>query len=226
MDRVLDWSIPALPDDRPRHMLGIGEPEDLFRCVERGIDTFDCVAPTRHARRGVLLTADGPLTITKAAYREDDGPVDPELRLPDLHDVHAGVPAAPVRRRGAAGVHAGHHPQPGVHPGPDGPNQSRPGGRLDFATLKADVLGTVRTARDGQGYSRSGRWRDDRRQHYSPVWPSVISRMKSAWPLWRAVSSIMWIRIQRSVRALGVRATASSESVSATMRRDSATSAR
>jgi queuine tRNA-ribosyltransferase len=82
MDRVLDWSIPALSDDKPRHMLGIGEPEDLFRCVERGIDTFDCVAPTRHARHGVLLTADGPLTITKAAYREDDGPVDPDCPCP------------------------------------------------------------------------------------------------------------------------------------------------
>ena len=82
MERVLEWSIPALPDDRPRHMLGIGEPEDLFRCVERGIDTFDCVAPTRHARHGVLLTADGPLTITKAAYREDDGPVDPTCACP------------------------------------------------------------------------------------------------------------------------------------------------
>jgi queuine tRNA-ribosyltransferase len=82
MDRVLDWSMPALPDEKPRHMLGIGEPEDLFRCVERGIDTFDCVSPTRHARRGVLLTADGPLTITKAAYREDDGPIDSECPCP------------------------------------------------------------------------------------------------------------------------------------------------
>jgi len=82
MERVLEWSIPALPEERPRHMLGIGEPEDLFRCVERGIDTFDCVAPTRHARHGVLLTADGPLTITKAAYREDDGPVDPTCACP------------------------------------------------------------------------------------------------------------------------------------------------
>jgi tRNA-guanine transglycosylase len=82
MERVLEWSVPALPEDRPRHMLGIGEPDDLFRCVERGIDTFDCVAPTRHARHGVLLTADGPLTITRAAYREDDGPIDPECGCP------------------------------------------------------------------------------------------------------------------------------------------------
>jgi tRNA-guanine transglycosylase len=82
MERVLEWSVPALPEDRPRHMLGIGEPGDVFRCVERGIDTFDCVAPTRHARRGVLLTADGLLTITRAAYREDDGPVDAECPCP------------------------------------------------------------------------------------------------------------------------------------------------
>ena len=82
LEQVLEWSIPALSEDRPRHMLGIGEPDDLFRCVERGIDTFDCVAPTRHARRGVLMTADGPLTITKAAYREDDGPVDPACSCP------------------------------------------------------------------------------------------------------------------------------------------------
>jgi queuine tRNA-ribosyltransferase len=82
LEQVLEWSIPALAEEKPRHMLGIGEPEDLFRCVERGIDTFDCVSPTRHARRGVLMTADGPLTITKAAYREDDGPVDPACTCP------------------------------------------------------------------------------------------------------------------------------------------------
>jgi queuine tRNA-ribosyltransferase len=78
MHDVLDWSIAALPNDRPRHMLGIGEPEDLFECVMRGIDTFDCVAPTRLARRGVLYTPDGKLTITKAKYCEDPGPIDPE----------------------------------------------------------------------------------------------------------------------------------------------------
>ena len=57
-------------------------PRTCFACVERGIDTFDCVAPTRHARRGVLLTADGPLTITQARYREDDGPIDPDCACP------------------------------------------------------------------------------------------------------------------------------------------------
>jgi queuine tRNA-ribosyltransferase len=76
MHRVLDWSIPALPDERPRHMLGIGEPEDLFECVARGVDTFDCVAPTRLARHGVLYTAEGKITITTARYRDDPRPIE------------------------------------------------------------------------------------------------------------------------------------------------------
>ncbi len=54
MHQVLDWTIPRL-DDRPRHLLGIGEIDDIFECVARGIDTFDCVSPTRIARRGSLL---------------------------------------------------------------------------------------------------------------------------------------------------------------------------
>jgi len=76
MERVMEWSVPALPEDRPRHMLGIGEPEDLFACVERGIDTFDCVAPTRLARRGILLTATGRMTISKAIYKADSAPIE------------------------------------------------------------------------------------------------------------------------------------------------------
>lgn len=75
MARVLDWSVPELPRDRPRHMLGIGEPEDLFDCVRRGIDTFDCVSPTRLARRGVLYTPSGKMNVTRAPYRDDTGPL-------------------------------------------------------------------------------------------------------------------------------------------------------
>ena len=82
LEHVLDWSVPALPEDRPRHLSGIGEPADLFLSVERGIDTFDSAVPTRHASRGVLLTAEGPLTISKLIYREDDGPIDAECGCP------------------------------------------------------------------------------------------------------------------------------------------------
>ena len=82
MARVMGWSLPPLPNDRPRHMLGIGEPEDLFAGVAGGIDTFDCVAPTRLARHGVLYTPDGKITITQARHREDGAPIDPGCPCP------------------------------------------------------------------------------------------------------------------------------------------------
>lgn len=80
MRRVLDWTVPLLPRERPRHLLGIGEPADVFDAVERGIDTFDCVAPTRLARHGMLYTPRGPLAITSARFREDFAPIDGECR--------------------------------------------------------------------------------------------------------------------------------------------------
>jgi queuine tRNA-ribosyltransferase len=82
LEHVLDWTIPILPEDRPRHIAGISEPADLFRCVERGIDTFDSVSPIHQARRGILMTADGPMNIMKATYREDDGPIDAACGCP------------------------------------------------------------------------------------------------------------------------------------------------
>ena len=73
---ILDWTMPLLPADKPCHMLGIGDPLDFFACVERGLDTFDCVAPTRLARHGVLLTHAGRLTIKNARHREAAGPIE------------------------------------------------------------------------------------------------------------------------------------------------------
>lgn len=90
MHQVLDWTIPRL-DDRPRHLLGIGEIDDIFECVARGIDTFDCVSPTRIARRGSLLlspSAGGSrqnkfrMNIKSARFREDALPVDPLCSCP------------------------------------------------------------------------------------------------------------------------------------------------
>jgi queuine tRNA-ribosyltransferase/7-cyano-7-deazaguanine tRNA-ribosyltransferase len=77
MHEILEWTIPLLPPDRPRHLLGIGEPSDLFECVERGVDTFDCVAPTRLARHGGLYTRTRRLNIANAAYRTDLAPIEP-----------------------------------------------------------------------------------------------------------------------------------------------------
>ncbi len=76
MRAILDWTLPILPDERPRHLLGIGEPEDLFAAIERGIDLFDCVAPTRLARHGALYTATGRLQIKGARYTRDQGPIE------------------------------------------------------------------------------------------------------------------------------------------------------
>jgi len=76
MHHVLEWTIPLLPPEKPRHLLGIGEPTDLFSCVERGIDSFDCVAPTRLARHGGLYTSTGRLNIRRTEYREDVSPIE------------------------------------------------------------------------------------------------------------------------------------------------------
>jgi tRNA-guanine transglycosylase len=77
MHEILEWTVPRLPANRPRHLLGIGDPEDLMACVARGIDTFDCVAPTRLARHGSLYTAQGRLNIQNAAHRQSTEPIEP-----------------------------------------------------------------------------------------------------------------------------------------------------
>ena len=113
MYRILEVVDDALPEDRPRYLMGVGFPEDLVEGVRRGVDLFDCVAPTRMGRNGAVFTADGRLNIKRAEFRLDDRPLDPEcgcsacrrftrgyirhlfvsdemlgLRLLSLHNVH------------------------------------------------------------------------------------------------------------------------------------------
>jgi queuine tRNA-ribosyltransferase len=78
MGTAVRWVNEQLPEDKPRHLLGIGDPVDLFEGVENGCDLFDCVSPTRLARHGVLYTVDGPIRILKSEFREDFSPIDPE----------------------------------------------------------------------------------------------------------------------------------------------------
>ena len=75
---VLEGIEPLIPRDRPRYLMGVGRPEDLVAAVARGVDMFDCVMPTRHARNGHLFTATGVINIRNAAHTADTGPVDPE----------------------------------------------------------------------------------------------------------------------------------------------------
>ncbi|MCI0475648.1 MAG: tRNA guanosine(34) transglycosylase Tgt, partial [Anaerolineales bacterium] len=84
MHAILDWTIPLLPDDKPRHLLGIGEIQDILAGVARGIDLFDCAAPTRWARNGALIVsreiAENPerrLNIGNARFALDRAPIDP-----------------------------------------------------------------------------------------------------------------------------------------------------
>jgi queuine tRNA-ribosyltransferase len=77
MAEMLAASISALPIDRPRYLMGVGSPEDLWQCVALGVDMFDCVHPTRVARRGALFTLDGRVNITSARFARNFGPVDP-----------------------------------------------------------------------------------------------------------------------------------------------------
>ena len=80
MWNVLEWTMPMLSDDRPRHLLGIGEIEDLFQAVRRGVDTLDCAAPTRLARNGTVFLKGAPrhrINLRNAQFAEDDGPIDP-----------------------------------------------------------------------------------------------------------------------------------------------------
>ena len=74
---IVGWCTEELPEDRPRHLLGISEPDDIFTAVENGADTFDCVAPTRLARHGGIYTLDGRVNMTRAQFRHDHSPLDP-----------------------------------------------------------------------------------------------------------------------------------------------------
>jgi queuine tRNA-ribosyltransferase len=72
----------ALPADRPRYLMGVGFPPDLLEAVERGIDLFDCVAPTRMGRNATAFTADGRLRLRNARHADDDAPLEPDCPCP------------------------------------------------------------------------------------------------------------------------------------------------
>ena len=74
--KVLDGVVPHMPADRPRYLMGVGRPEDIVAAVLRGIDLFDCVIPTRHARNGHLFTKSGVINIRNSIYHSDLAPID------------------------------------------------------------------------------------------------------------------------------------------------------
>jgi queuine tRNA-ribosyltransferase len=76
MSTAVKWVSEILPEDKPRHLLGIGEPEDLFMGVENGVDLFDCVAPTRLGRNGTIYTKNGKIIIMNKQFRDDFSPIE------------------------------------------------------------------------------------------------------------------------------------------------------
>ncbi|MDH5613251.1 MAG: tRNA guanosine(34) transglycosylase Tgt [Gammaproteobacteria bacterium] len=75
-NRVLDETLPILPEDKPRYLMGVGTPGDIIEAVRRGVDMFDCVIPTRHARTGFLYTHSGIIKIRNSKYTDDTRPLD------------------------------------------------------------------------------------------------------------------------------------------------------
>ena len=73
MYEVLDYTVPLMPEDKPRYLMGVGSPDDLLEGVIRGIDMFDCVLPTRIARNGTAMTSVGKVVVRNAKYARDFG---------------------------------------------------------------------------------------------------------------------------------------------------------
>lgn len=82
MYETLDWTVPLLPADRPRYLMGVGRPIDLVEAVLRGIDLFDCVMPTRNGRNATGFTHEGVLRIRNLAYQRDERPLDARCACP------------------------------------------------------------------------------------------------------------------------------------------------
>ena len=86
MLEMLDIVCPALPTDKPRYLMGVGTPDDLVEAVQRGVDMFDCVMPTRNGRHGVAFTRFGRVNLKNARHADDPRPLDPENECPAARD--------------------------------------------------------------------------------------------------------------------------------------------
>lgn len=73
--QTLDFTMPMMPAEKPRYLMGVGDPDDLCEAISRGVDMFDCVMPTRIARHGAALTLDGRVNMRKAVYKDDPRPI-------------------------------------------------------------------------------------------------------------------------------------------------------
>ncbi len=110
--KAVEWVTDILPEEKPRHLLGMGEVIDLFEGVERGIDTFDCVSPTRLARNGALYTRKGRINILNAEYTKDFSPIDLRMPLSYLHKLFPRLYRASFQVKGNSRFCFGQPAQP------------------------------------------------------------------------------------------------------------------
>lgn len=82
MLQTVRFTVPLLPEDKPRYLMGVGTPADIIQAVEAGIDMFDCVMPTRNGRNALAFTKDGPIRLRNSAYTDDFRPIDAGCRCP------------------------------------------------------------------------------------------------------------------------------------------------
>ncbi len=82
MKEAVEYSEPFLPADKPRYLMGVGKPEDILEAIERGMDLFDCIIPTKFGRGGTLFTGSGKLRIQRKEYRKDRYPIDTNCECP------------------------------------------------------------------------------------------------------------------------------------------------
>ena len=85
MFKVLDDITPFMPKNKPRYLMGVGTPSDILGAVQRGIDMFDCVIPTRSGRTGLAFTWEGRLNLRNSKYKNDDSPLDIRTNLKNLN---------------------------------------------------------------------------------------------------------------------------------------------
>jgi queuine tRNA-ribosyltransferase len=78
MDRIVAHTAPLLPETKPRYLMGVGRPQDMLRAISHGVDMFDCVMPTRHARHAQAFTSSGTINLKNNCHREDESPLDPQ----------------------------------------------------------------------------------------------------------------------------------------------------
>ena len=113
--RVVEWTAPLLPADKPRYLMGVGYPDDIRHAVSWGVDLFDCVLPARNARHGLLFTKNGEaVKIKNARYRDDPRPPDPDCGCATCRRVsrallHHLVRAGELTGAVLATVHNLHH---------------------------------------------------------------------------------------------------------------------